>query len=86
MTIQVQVPAFGALLLFQSEIEVNRPAVREMSTLDFDFHTRIVRQQPRESASTADIIYKGRSQLHDFLAVDELAQRSSERERSGCVE
>jgi hypothetical protein len=43
---QMAETAFGALLLFQSEIEVNRlgtdMAAGEISTLDSDFHTRVV--------------------------------------------
>jgi hypothetical protein len=45
-TIQAQVSAFSALLLFQSEvseIEVNRPErYQRMSALDSDFHNRII--------------------------------------------
>ncbi len=48
MTEHSQFSAFGALLLFQSEIEVNRPAAKEMYALDSVFHTRIVRWPPKE--------------------------------------
>jgi hypothetical protein len=44
MTIQTHVSASGALLLFQSEIEVNRTLV---SRLNSDSRTRRIRQLPR---------------------------------------